>query len=314
MTTIEKQKFLKEIFRGINLTRLSGMTEEERRVFLFEQAERLLSANDYGDTARRYAYHVVEYREDGQMDVNPVFSGDTSVKGLWLVRLARLLAGVIDSDVNLTLEACGLPVLKIDTEEVFVTYDKEVFPNGIVMFYNDLLKLFSNVGNNGCHLVAYIMQALCGCGLDWAMSHNPVVQDYLANTIHYKGIQGKDEWEKIGLDLMAALLNMHNHLFFGKENGLDGHGQYIIDALWGFVPHDYPAEYVSCAKDILNSASELLPAKRNKTAKRQFANKVIQRCGEIAKKYDVDFDTKKMSISLSYMAYWIEYFYNDHAD
>lgn len=313
MTAKEKKIFLNKVFSGIDLARLSGMTEEERRIFLFEQAERLLSDNDYGDIARYYAYHVIEYKEDGQVYLAPAFSDDTSAEGLWLVRLARLLAGVFDSDVNLTLEACGIPVLKIDTEKVFVTYDKETFPNGIVLFYDGLLKLFSNVSNNGSHLVAYIMQALCGRGIDWAMFNNPVVQDYLANIIHFKGVRKNDEWEKIGADLMTALLNIHNHLFLGQENGLNSHGQFIIDALWGFVPHDYPAEYVACAKDILTSVYELLPAKKNKGQKRQFVNKVIQRCSEITKKYDVDFDTKKLNISLSYIAFWLEHFYDEHA-
>ena len=313
MTAKQKTKFLNEVFSGIDLAKLSDMTEEERRVFLFEQAERLLSANDYGDTARFYAYNVIECKDDGQLDVNPAFSGDTSVEGLWLVRLAWLLVGVLETDVNLTLEACELPVLKIDTDEVFVTFDKNVFPNGITLFYNDLLKLFSNVSNNGCHLAAYLMNALCRRGIDWAVLHNPVVQDYLAKVIHFKGIRKNDDWEKIGPDLMTALLNVHNHLFLGHESGLDSQGQFIIDALWGFVPHDYPAEYVACAKEILTSVPELLPTKRNKAAKRQFVNKVIQRCSEITKKYDVDFDTKKFNISLSYIAFWLEYFYDEHA-
>jgi hypothetical protein len=314
MTTRQKQIFLDEVFSGIDLARLSDMTGEECRLFLFEQAERLLAANDGGDLARYYAYNVVESREDGQVDVEPFFSIDTSVEGLWLVRLARLLAGVLDSDVNLTLEACGLPALKIDTREVFVTYDKEAFPNGIALFYDGLLKLFSNVTDNGCHLVAYIMQALCGCGLDWAVSHNPVVQDYLANAIHYKGIHGDGDWKKIGLDLMTALLNMQNHLSLGKESGLDDHGQFVVDALWGFVPHDYPAEFVASAKDIVASAAALLPAKKDKAAKQQFFDKVIQRCGEITKEHDVDFDTQIPNVSLSYMTYWLQYFYDEHAE
>ena len=48
-------KLLKEgAFKDVDLSRLATMSDDERRVFTIEQADRLLGAQGYGDTMRWY--------------------------------------------------------------------------------------------------------------------------------------------------------------------------------------------------------------------------------------------------------------------
>lgn len=312
MNTEKKRLFLQEVFPDIHLDSIANMGDKERLKILLEQAERLLAIDDYGDTARLFAYNVVQTGEDDEIFTSPAFADDKSALGEWLVRLARLLAGVMDSDINLLFEACGMPVFTTNPIEVFPTDDKAVFPNGVTLFYDNILKMFSGIENKGIHLKTSIMRAICKRALFWSCHHNPVIQDYFAQELEAPDLKSIKDYENFSTTLMSVLLNIQNHLFFGKGKGLDGDAQFIIDALWGFVPHPYEDNFVACAKEIEKAAQSLLSEKGNDKDMKEYVNTILKKSAEIADEYEVDFDIQEWNISYSYLAYWIEFYYSSH--
>lgn len=313
MTAEQKNTFLKQVFPNLLLDKINAMSDDERQSLLFEQAERLLAMPYNGDVARFYAYTVLKDMEDGEVTVSPAFASDDSQCGCWLVRLAKLLAGLLNSNVNLALEACGLPLFTTDAAQTYPTDDKHVFPDGPTKFHDDLLRLFMRQNHKPyVYLPLYMVKVICKRALEWAMCHNPVIQDYFAQQLHKPSFKDDTEREKYREECWEAMLNIHNHLLCGRENGLDDDGQFIIDALWGFVPHPYEDNYVTCAKEIKNAAQSLLHERDYQENKKEYVKTVLEKSSEIAGEHDVDFDIHEWNISYSYLAYWIEYYYGNH--
>jgi hypothetical protein len=184
---------------------------------------------------------------------------------------------------------------------------------GVTMFYDNLLRLFMRENQKPyvC-LPLYVVKAICKRALEWAVCHNPVIQDYFAQLLHKPSFKDDAEREKYSIDCWSAMLNIHNHLYFGRENGLDEDGQFIIDALWGFVPHPYEDNYVTCTKEIKNAAQSLLHERGNQEDMKEYVKTVLEKSSEIAGEHDVDFDIHEWNISYSYLTYWIENYYGNH--
>ena len=82
-------KLLKDgAFKNVDLSRLATMSDDERRVFTIEQADRLLGAQGYGDTMRWYMGQFFD-DEFELRDDNPLCEED-SVLAQWYIALADL--------------------------------------------------------------------------------------------------------------------------------------------------------------------------------------------------------------------------------
>jgi hypothetical protein len=101
---------------------------------------------------------------------------------------------------------------------------------------------------------------------------------------------------------------MKVHLQRGKELGLSLLEQRTLDTLWSWVPHDYPENYVACAREVSDAIVRLLPPEdeeRSEEGYIAYYNQVIEEVKRLAEKYDVDFDTSGYSLSAGYFYEWL---------
>ena len=295
MTT---EEFLKSIDTTFDMEAISELNGEKRKVSILQFANSLLAAGK--DYAERFTYYLI--KQDGGIKEESPLDGDESPIAKWAYDVTRLLAGLLGSDFNLCLGVLGLPLLDADPYEIF-----DVGEGGV-------RKQLCELGFPRISVLA--LKALAKRASDWGTSHNPVVMDNITESTDHLFIDTTDEEKcKEQMDkLLEVIDDTENHLRQGKAAGLDYHTQFIIDALWGFVPHPYPENYVDCAKAIFQEASQMMIPEMSKDSPddepaNQFSRDIVELAKKIAVKYDVEFDDYFKSLSLSYMHYWgIHYF------
>ena len=147
----------------------------------------------------------------------------------------------------------------------------------------------------------------------WASWHDLAVQDYLAEECAIHRISSGEETPKLYVQkVLDAINEMVNHLGRGRQLGLNDLEQRMVDTLWGWVPHNYPDNYVNCAKEVSAVIQQLLPSEdseRDEKAYIAFHTKVIEEVKRLAEKHDVVFDTTKYNLSAGYLDEWLPFEY-----
>ena len=293
-----KKEYFKNLFSDIDLETIGKMSDEDRRKFILQHADQILASGE--DFARSFENNILDL--DGKSVDDATFRDVADSEDKWLYDIARILAGTLGDGINLMLEALGLPLFDTDPCEVFDIGCKE------------LRMQLSGLGYPS--LSAYAMKTLTGRALDWGTCNNPVVMDNISESIDYlmTDLDSEEGCRKLTEKCMEVLDDTEAHLRQGKALGLDYHTQFIIDSLWGFVPHPYPENYVNCAKAIYDKVSDIsIPQSAIDDPEGeyadQFSQKVVKVVKELVGKYEVEFDDHSKNLSLSYMKYWgIHYF------
>ena len=143
---------------------------------------------------------------------------------------------------------------------------------------------------------------------DWASEHGSVMVDYFNKEwggLSFwleKGVKPFKEWWE------ATRKKMEDHLLRGQELGLNETEQIIIDSLYGWIPHDYEDNYVTCAREVTKVLLRYLPEEPEESTVLEFLDyfhKVIPKVEKLAAKHDVDFDTSDYSLTLGYLWEWM---------
>ena len=144
--------------------------------------------------------------------------------------------------------------------------------------------------------------------LGWAINHDIAMQDYWAEQCGYSDLWDEEAPKPIIKKVVEALKEMSDHLKRGRDLELSDLEQQVIDTLWGWVPHDYPENYVACAREVSQAIVRLLPPEREEKTEDEYIayyNKVIAEVKQLAQKHDVDFDTSDYNLSAGYFYEWL---------
>jgi len=146
---------------------------------------------------------------------------------------------------------------------------------------------------------------------DRVVGHFDAVQDYYAE--HCRSdlldLQKTDQCEAFVASVLDAIQTVLDHQQRGRALGLDDDGLEVVDALWGWMPHDYDADCVAATREICEAVEASMPAPkviRSRNGFAHFQKPVIQQMEAIARKHDLDIDlTDKYNISMGYLTDWL---------
>jgi len=83
----------------------------------------------------------------------------------------------------------------------------------------------------------------------------------------------------------------------------------VVDALWGWMPHDYDADCVAATREICEAVEASMPAPtviRSRNGFARFQKPVMQQMEAIARRHDLDVDlTDKYNITMGYLTDWL---------
>ena len=95
----------------------------------------------------------------------------------------------------------------------------------------------------------------------------------------------------------------------GRELGLDDDGLEVVDALWGWMPHDYDADCMAATREICEAVEAAMPGPtviRSRKGFAQFQQPVMEQMEAIARKHDLDIDlTDNYNITMGYLMEWL---------
>ncbi len=284
------------VFMDVILSRVATMSDDERRQFTIAEVDKLLGQRPYGNSLDWFIGQFLEDINVRRLD-NPLYQEDSAL-ARWYVELAELglnLKTHIPIDLN-QIEP-GLGSHPDDPEQDY-TLD-----NGRL---TDWLR--STPYRRVAALVARIMlEREYGRVVD----HFDAVQDYYAEHCRtdFLDIQKTEQCEEFIKQVLDSIDTVSAHQQRGRELGLNDEEMRVVDALWGWMPHDYQQEYVAAAREICQAVEASLPAPTAIRSRKGFAvykKPVLEQMEAIAKKNDLDVDlTDKYNITLGYLSEWL---------
>ncbi len=285
------------VFMDVDLSKVEGMSDDERRKFTIAEADELLGQREYGDSmywfVGQFLHDDYERRED-----NPLYQEDSAL-ARWYIELADFGYTLISHvTINLDYIEPGL-AQHPDEPELDYTIDNE-----------PLMKWLRETPYK--RIAVMTARIMLDREYDRVVAHFDAVQDYYAEnctTDTGKYLKKPEMCEKYINDVLQCIQTVKDHQQRGRELGLSDDEMRVADALWGWMPHDYDEDCVAAAREICQAAEESLPAPtaiRSRNGFIIFKKPVMKQFEAIAKKHDVDIDlTDKYNITMGYLTEWL---------
>jgi hypothetical protein len=335
-----------KIFSGVDLSGLPKMTDDERREFLLQQAERLLSTKENLQLVKWLTPLFIDKSKRDFMPAedNPLwrpysFTFNSAIDGLTddeiiFARFATRLAYFVHCmytrygepfNVNVYLgEEMDERACNDDDED---EYDDEFDTDGSCMewLYEDdpesIFTLDNTPLTDWIKLTPYrrvavgVMSIMITTAGEKAQKLNSVEQDYYFRFYGFGYVDLENsvscyDYVRIGFE---TLERGAEHLRQAQYYGLDREGGSVVDALCCNFSHDYPKKYVECAKVIQQIATQMLPENSrsmDRTKRFDWTQAVSDAFDEELKKYDIDLNTREYNLARNYILDWLDLKYN----
>ena len=294
-TTMMLSELLKKVLPDTDLGRIPQMNASERHLLMLKEADRLLFQAGY-DT--HLAWYLVEnvFDEDGELIEECIDDALPDVVADWAIDLSLLLYVLLHHetfDLGMLDEMMGCGN----------AFDFRISNTALVEWLRRTPHR---------RLAAYTARVMYNEQINWAVDHNPPVQDLVAQECdRFNAAEEPDDYVR---RVLTSLQEVEDHLRRGEVLGLQGDEQVLTDMLWGYLPHDYPENYVAMARELNLYLMAHQPARallRNEATFAAYEDPIFRKCEELAQQHEVDFDTKTINMPASYVHYWLkDRFYN----
>ena len=306
---------VRNLFKDTDLSRVPRMTADELPTFTLEQEERLLAMTANGLsvawlsdrfwTADKelilmfdpHPWMENEYMLKAREDM-PDLTDDEYALASWISKLAALSHALfVHTYFPLDLLEEGLEWKHASDEENFS------YSHGRLIDWICLTP-YRRVAAMVCYLVL-------DTETNRAIQTNQAVQDFYAMECWYDrpDWQKVDECETFITKALDGMRQIDEHYEKGLEAGLNDDEIRVLDALYGFAPHEYYEEDFPRVRDICQAAEELLPDKpyvKSEKGEREYAVRMHKRIGEIYAKYDMHYDPSDVrDLTPGYLDSWI---------
>lgn len=306
---------VRNLFKDTDLSRVPRMTADELTTFTLEQEERLLAMTANGLsvawlsdrfwTADKelilmfdpHPWMENEYMLKAREDM-PDLTDDEYALASWISKLAALSHALfVHTYFPLDLLEEGLEWKHASDEENFS------YSHGRLIDWICLTP-YRRVAAMVCYLVL-------DTETNRAIQTNQAVQDFYAMECWYDrpDWQKVDECETFITKALDGMRQIDEHYEKGLEAGLNDDEIRVLDALYGFAPHEYFEEDFPRVRDICQAAEELLPDKpyvKSEKGEREYAVRMHKRIGEIYAKYDMHYDPSDVrDLTPGYLDSWI---------
>lgn len=306
---------VRNLFKDTDLSRVPRMTADELPTFTLEQEERLLAMTANGLSVAWLSdrfwtadkelilmfdphpwmenEYMLKVRED-MLDL----TDDEYALASWISKLAALSHALfVHTYFPLDLLEEGLEWKHASDEENFS------YSHGRLIDWICLTP-YRRVAAMVCYLVL-------DTETNRAIQTNQAVQDFYAMECWYDrpDWQKVDECETFITKALDGMRQIDEHYEKGLEAGLNDDEIRVLDALYGFAPHEYFEEDFPRVRDICQAAEELLPDKpyvKSEKGEREYAVRMHKRIGEIYAKYDMHYDPSDVrDLTPGYLDSWI---------
>ena len=300
----------KELFDGIDINIVSGLAEGDRREFTLYHAERIIGMKPNGEAAKYFSSKIYGERYIGKIEEPFAFIPMEDVDG-WILDLLRLLNCLMYQNpwgqcLSLKWFSSRFEAGDGDDPYQFSPMNEDLLWWLQVTEYRRIAALVARMVQNVAEIES--------------QKYSTAIYDFIMGKLR----RIKPDWANVNEcnEYINSLLNVINevkaHIKNGQELGLSIEEIGLIDSLWGEIPHNYPKDYVSAAKEIWLKIKKVMDnfADGRKTYKdcQLFINDMVKIALPVAEKYEIDMELDdEHSLPLSYLKYWLDsiYYGND---
>lgn len=285
-----------QLFSDVDLDAIPSMTDEELRAMTVAQADAIMGLRRGGDAM---GWLIGQFLEDegSWRDDNPL-NHEKSPLTDWYRQLVEFCTDLYYHH-SFDLDELA-PGLAQDHDECFEDFTLANKP------------LVAWLRETPYRRVA-VMVAKIMLNLEFAhvVGKNDAIQDYYAENCDRNSldVQNTDECNELTNTILHCLETIDQHRQRGRELGLDDEQMRVVDALWGWAPHDYETEFVEAAKEVVKAVNASLPAKtviRSRNGFVVYKQQVIPTLTAIAEKYELGIDlTDQYNLTMGYLTEWL---------
>lgn len=303
------------LFKEIDIECVLTMSSTQKDTFLLEQQERLLAAQRHGMlaswlsdlfwTADKEAILITTphpWLEEGYELKNPKDMSDLNCNEYelaeWILNLAALSHDLI----------------------VHANFPLDILEDGLDGYYKDDKDNFSYAHKP---LIEWIRSTpyrriaalVCYQVLDYetnkAIRTNQAIQDFYAMECwrQHPDWQSLDDCEEFIRTALDGMQQIEKHYDEGHAAGLNDEEIRVLDALYGFAPHDYFKEDFPRVRDLCKAAKDMLPDRpyvKSENGQREYAHKMHEAFKEIFAKYNTHYDPSDLTdLTPGYLDSWI---------
>jgi len=290
------QLLKKEVFKDVDLSKVEEMSDDERRKFTIAEADSLLRQRPYGDSLDWYIGQFLNddhtHRED-----NPLYQEQSVLKD-WYLELA-------DFGFNLTTHApFDLNYLEPGLGEHPDEPEQDITPAN-----HQLTEWIQKTPYR--RVAMLVARILLEREYKRVIDCFDAVQDYYAENCTSNRIDTEDEaeCESFISSVLACINTVVEHQQRGRALGLNDDEMRVVDALWGWMPHDYDEDYVAAAKEVCQAVEASLPSPtviRSRNGFTLYKEPVIKQLQEIVNRHDLNIDlTDHYNITIGYLSEWL---------
>ena len=320
---MDAKELIKEIraraLGDVDLSGLTGMSEEEQREFLLQQTERLLSTRENRKIIGWMGDQFTNRHGNITLD-NPILDYDTedlkdgiewdSEEEETLARFTARLA-YFAYCMNLAYGKIfnTTRYLGVNAEYEEISLHDE--------FWITNRELVNWVKTTPYRRVATgVVTEMINVAGEEAMLNNSAEFDYYYGFINSMPIDLSDiaQCNDFFIASIEILEEAERHRQLAAQRGLDRECGSIVDALCGTLMNDYPDEMVACAKELQQQADSLLQPidahTMDNIKKGSWAHSTFKACKPVLNKYGIEFKTYRQSISMNYLLDWLHLKYD----
>lgn len=299
--------YKKKVFApmGINIDGAEQLDETKWKLFRNSTADQLIGRDKDGDYARKLASR---FFYDGLTPVadNPLFDEPHDSLAGWLVDVMKLIAFLFAEEpfelqIDLTWIYDDFPFLDGDLTKQLSPSNKEA------LFRR--LPSYLRVGALLAKMVYGVASVDYSC-FDAALA------DYYAFWDRPDMIDLSDKPSCYGyIDRLRDTVDVSEwHIEKGRKLGLSMEEIGLVDSLWTEIPHSYPNNYVSAAKEIclmaLEARDRLGSERKTRVGMKQFIVSMVKDSLPIAEKHGIDMQLDdEHSLPMGYLRYWLRSIY-----
>lgn len=303
-----------QAFKGIDLSQVLTMNDEQLCIFSLEQMERLRATR--GSIAALWlSDQFLTSDRELYLMYNPHPWLDLAIE----MKLPSQLPDLSDDEYRIAEWIFQMALLSHDLY-AHVPFDVEQLGGSLKMTgdtYADDFRYANTPLIDWIRSAPYRRVAAMVCYIvmeqetNWAIQHNQAVQDFYAMEgwgSRYS-LDQEEECEEYIAKCLDAMRLIVEHYANGRQAGLDDEEIRVLDAIFGFAPHNYAEEDFPMVREICEAAERHLPPKpyiKSEQGQRMYGNAVFDDLKKIFAKHEVDFDPSDLSdLTPGYLDKWV---------
>lgn len=319
-TTITPKALLEAIkrnaFSGVDLSAVTTMSDEQLRTFTLEQEERMLAERSYGMVAAWLSDQF--WTADKELTLirepHPWLESAIAIKDM------PELMDFSEEDYELAQWILHIALVSHDLYN-HARFDLSVLGDGLVGCEGEIADEDFEYSNKPLadwiretpyrRVAALVCYQVLDEETNKAIVSNQAVQDFYAmdcweHNGDFSDLQTCETFIDKALDGMQQI---KEHYEKGHQAGLNDEEIRVLDAIYGFAPHEYFEEDFPCVRAVCKAADEHLPKEpfiKSEQGQRAYCEAVFKDFGQIFAKYDVPFDPSDLrNLTPGYLNGWL---------